>query len=103
MRSAARMRAALLGTLLRAHSGQRGRAEQQVALAVYGAAALLNHACAPSVALAFDGGALTVRALRRHAPGERLLHCYGPQARALTAKSWDRYSAGLPAGWPPRP
>ncbi len=70
----------------RARPAPRGRAEQQVALAVYGAAALLNHACAPSVALAFEGGALTVRALRRHAPGERLLHCYGPQARALFAK-----------------
>ncbi len=60
---------------------------------MYGAAALLNHACAPSVALAFDGGALTVRALRRHAPGERLLHCYGPQARALPAV--DRRGAAL--------
>ncbi|KAK9842038.1 hypothetical protein WJX81_005512 [Elliptochloris bilobata] len=56
------------------------RPEQRLALAVYGISSLLNHACAPSVGLRFRGGALTVRALRAHAPGDRLRHCYGPQA-----------------------
>ncbi len=60
-----------------------GRREQRLALAVYGASALLNHACVPTVALGFQGGALRVRALRRLAPGDPLLHCYGPQARVL--------------------
>lgn len=50
-----------------------------MALAVYGASALLNHGCAPGVALGWDGCALAVRALQSLAPGERLAHCYGPQ------------------------
>ena len=57
----------------------RRREGHRIALAVYGVTALLNHACAPSVALRFRGGALAVRAVAPLAPGDRLLHCYGPQ------------------------
>ncbi|KAL4452529.1 hypothetical protein ABPG75_008191 [Micractinium tetrahymenae] len=45
----------------------------------------MNHSCLPNVATRFEGGTLVVRTLEALAPGDPLLHCYGPQAGEMTA------------------
>eukprot|EP00850_Spirogloea_muscicola_P015859 SM000125S26064 [mRNA] locus=s125:118617:123546:+ [translate_table: standard] len=53
--------------------------EVNIAQALYPTASLLNHSCAPNVAVSFTGLRLTVRAVEFVGSGSRLELCYGPQ------------------------
>ena len=68
------------------HKAAAGR-ETRKALAIYPTAAKLNHACAPNMALRFDGAVLTVRAISPLAAGAPLRHCYGPQVHCCPCVS----------------
>lgn len=61
-----------------------GAREDSIGVAVYPVASLMTHSCLPNVALRFEGAAAVVRAAVPLAPGEPLLHCYGPQAGEMT-------------------
>lgn len=57
------------------HTGPQDR----VALALYPTASMMNHACAPNLALQFAGRSLRARAIQDLPSGIALRHCYGPQ------------------------
>lgn len=54
-------------------------AEDRLALAVYPRAAIINHACSPTVNAHFIGRRLCIRAIRDIQHGSILRLCYGPQ------------------------
>ena len=58
-----------------AHSGP----SHWLGLAVYPRAAMLNHACLPTVSASFSGLQLQVHALEDLPPSSTLRLCYGPQ------------------------
>eukprot|EP00850_Spirogloea_muscicola_P006502 SM000031S11511 [mRNA] locus=s31:23870:28925:- [translate_table: standard] len=70
--------------------------EVNIAQALYPTASLLNHSCAPNVAVSFTGLRLTVRAVEFVGSGSRLELCYGPQKGEMTRqqrRAWlkERY------------
>jgi tetratricopeptide (TPR) repeat protein len=52
--------------------------QQRLAIAVFPTAALLNHSCAPNIALSYRGRNLLVRAAQPIPAGAEVLNCYGP-------------------------
>eukprot|EP00887_Chlorella_sp_A99_P002775 scaffold6.g2775.t1 len=58
---------------------ERASAEDRLGLAIYPAASLFNHACAPCIAMRFEGCTLVARTLCPLAAGEAASISYGPQ------------------------
>ncbi|KAK3255533.1 hypothetical protein CYMTET_35287 [Cymbomonas tetramitiformis] len=80
----------------RTGGSQAVREERRVAMAVYGAAAMLNHSCVAATTVSYEGRSLVLRCTDHIEAGAELSHCYGPQQgeMGICARQvglWEQY------------